>query len=48
MNGNSYMINMQKLLYKVEELHIGGFEKLLVIPSVFKWLRENDLVFYSI
>jgi hypothetical protein len=28
------MINMQKLLYIVKELHIKGFEKLRIIPSL--------------
>ena len=28
------MTNMQKLLYIVKELHIRGFEKLRVIPSL--------------
>jgi len=34
MSENSYMINMQKLLYIVKELHIRGFENLRVIPSL--------------
>ncbi len=34
MNENYYMINMQKLLHIVKELHIRGFEKLRVIPSM--------------
>ena len=34
MSDNHYMINMQKLLYIVKELHIRGFEKLRIIPSL--------------
>ena len=30
----NYMINMQKLLYLVKELHIRGYEKLRIIPSL--------------
>lgn len=32
MSDNYYMINMQKLLYIVKELHIRGFEKLRICP----------------
>jgi hypothetical protein len=34
MGENYYMINMQKLLHIVKELHIRGFEKLRIIPSL--------------
>ncbi len=34
MSENYYMINMQKLLYIVKELHIRGYEKLRIIPSL--------------
>jgi hypothetical protein len=34
MSENYYMINMQKLLFVVKELHIRGFENLRVIPSL--------------
>ena len=41
MSENYYMINMQKLLYIVKELHIRGFKKLRIIPSLspsgFSW-----------
>lgn len=31
---NYYMINMQKLLFMVRELHKLGFEKLRIVPSI--------------
>jgi hypothetical protein len=34
MSDNHYMINMQKLLYVVKELHIRGFERMRVIPHL--------------
>ena len=34
MSETYYMKNMQKLLYIVKELHIRGFEKLRIIPSL--------------
>lgn len=34
MRESYYMINMQKLLYIVKELHIRGYEKLRIIPSL--------------
>jgi len=50
MSENYYMINMQKLLYIVKELHNRGFEKLRVVPSIspsgLAWrcsfLSDND------
>lgn len=34
MDNSAYMINRQKLLFMVKELHSRGFEKLRIIPSV--------------
>jgi hypothetical protein len=34
MRRNYYMINMQKLLFVVQELHGRGYEKLHVVPSL--------------
>jgi hypothetical protein len=34
MSKNYYSINMQKLLYIIRELHVRGFEKLRIVPSL--------------
>lgn len=34
MNEKVYALEMQKLLFVVKELHIGGYEKLRIVPSL--------------